>query len=170
VKTKSDKGIGLADDPTTCAFCGLKVDKHSFLELDRCRSGLKSRIAAREIDESEVRAINSKKSASDRLNDVLTQISILEDRRKELLIEEAKEEARQDEEIHSECITDQDLDNAVEEARAEEREAAEEVWDHLRTYGGHEATCLSGALLGEKAPHALCTCGWNEVATQLERR
>jgi hypothetical protein len=169
VKTKSDKGIGLADDPTTCAFCGLKVKGHT-AEMERhCRAGLKSRIA-REIDESEVRAINSKKSASDRLNDVLTQISILEDRRKELLIEEAKEEARQDEEIHSECITDQDLDNAVEEARAEEREAAEEVWDHLRTYGGHEATCLSGALLGEKAPHALCTCGWNEVATVLERR
>src|SRR4051812_15902216 len=107
VKTKSDKGIGLADDPTTCAFCGLKVKGHT-AEMERhCRAGS----YAREIDESEVRAINSKKSASDRLNDVLTQISILEDRRKELLFEAAKEEARQDEEIHSECITDQDLDN-----------------------------------------------------------
>lgn len=109
---------------------------------------------------------------TDAIADLKDKLSDLEGKRKEIeheiLKEEIREEVLYDEEgtVHAECFTATE----VEDARAEGTEQAHDVWDALQVYGGHTATCLSGALLGSQVLHPLCTCGWNDAATDLERR
>jgi hypothetical protein len=96
-------------------------------------------------------------------------INIADARRayEEAIQEAEREKVLFDEEgtLHSGCFSAED----VHDARDEGREEGEEAWDHLRAYGSHGPECLSGALATERALHPLCTCGWNHVATQLER-
>jgi hypothetical protein len=106
-----------------------------------------------------------KKSPQEQLDEIDDQMTALEERRKELLFEVAKEEAAEDEEVHKDCASKDELREAEEEA-----DENYEAWEHLRQFGGHAPPCLQGALAGTQALHPLCTCGWNEVATHLERR
>lgn len=114
-----------------------------------------------------------KKSPQEQLDEVVEQINSLEDKREELLYEVTKEEVREDEdfleEVHKGCLTEEAVDIKIDEAREDAEQDAEEAWQLLREFGGHAPPCLSGALVGSRALHPLCTCGWNEVATRLER-
>jgi hypothetical protein len=86
-----------------------------------------------------------------------------------------KTEETNEEEIHSECITEEALEAAEEERDKAEEDAAasriaeEEARRCLERFGSHTAACLFGALAGSQKLHPLCTCGWNQVATEIER-
>lgn len=112
-----------------------------------------------------------KKSAGDRLEDIETQLEDLEEKRKELLFEIAKEEAAESEEVHKNCISEETLKEEEERADDAETHAEETEWAYqaLENFGGHKADCLQGAVTGHRL-HPLCTCGWNEIATEIERR
>jgi hypothetical protein len=86
----------------------------------------------------------------------------------EAIEEKVRTEILYDEEgtLHKECYTEEE----ILDARAEEQEAAEEVWEALQKFGGHTADCCQGIFRGEKLLHRLCTCGWNHFATEVERR
>jgi TolA-binding protein len=154
--------IGSASDSTVCAFCGRKVAEHKPKETGACRAGLESRrVAAEAAVKAEAEEQAKKKDAREQLDEIDDKISELEDKRKELLFEVAKEEAKEDDEVHEDCASKDDLKAAEDEA-----EAAAEA---LERFGGHRADCLSGALAGTQKLHPLCTCGWNDVATEIER-
>jgi hypothetical protein len=116
--------------------------------------------------------VTPKKSSAELLDDLEDEISKLEDRRKELLFEVAKEEVRHDEDgtLHENCKDENDIDNAVQETREEDGVELDEVWEALSQFGGHRPSCCEGALAGTQKLHRLCTCGWNEVATEIERK
>jgi hypothetical protein len=119
-----------------------------------------------------------KKSPQEQLDEIDSQLDNLEEKRKELLLEIQTAEVfekilsgeidlteEQEKDLHIDCRTVEELD----EQTAEDRAAAEEAWDYLREFGSHAGACLSGALAGNQELHPLCTCGWNHVATEIER-
>lgn len=163
--------IGRADDPKTCAFCGRKVQAHSNFEFVSCRAALTKRAAAADVPVPTP-------TREEILDDLDEQISALEDKRKELTLEIEKEEIlekvlsgeidltpEQEKSLHENCHSEDEFSEVQEHADLVETEA----WDYLQEFGSHTAACLSGALVGEKRPHPLCTCGWNHVATEAER-
>lgn len=103
----------------------------------------------------------SKEDLSEAIRDLTNELNA----RKEALeseIEEAEEEAERKEH-------EQEIEDARQEGREESREEVQdETLDWLARYGGHQ-DCLEGAVVGQKL-HPRCTCGWNDVATDLERR
>lgn len=116
--------------------------------------------------------------AADRLGEIRAQISKLEDERKELEREVQEAEILekvlsgeiefppgQEEKLHRECVKQQEL----EEAQGAREEELSDLWSWVEEFGSHTGACLSGALAGNRALHPLCTCGWNDVATELER-
>lgn len=162
--------IGLAEDHEKCAFCGRVKKTHTIQETGACRAGLLAREVAATWAEAE-----EKKSAKDRLDGIDEQIQKLNDEREVLYREVTEEEVLEDGEKVQALI-----DRAVEEARKEESERFDEhveeacedrrrEWlEPLRLYGGHQ-DCLEGAVVGRRL-HPQCTCGWNDVATDLERQ
>jgi hypothetical protein len=110
--------------------------------------------------------VTLKESPQEQLDKLDRQLQVLEDKRKELLFEVAKEEAKEDDSLHGSCTSEEDLEEYREDMEAELREEIRHV---LGQFGGHRPSCCEGALAGTQKLHRLCTCGWNEVATQLER-
>lgn len=87
----------------------------------------------------------------------------------EKFLEQAQAVAEEIEDLREEV---NDEHKAREEAETRADAAEEEVHQlrqALQAFGGHNPECLSGALAGAKALHPLCTCGWNGVATEIER-
>jgi hypothetical protein len=107
--------------------------------------------------------VTPKKSSAELLDDLEDEISKLEDRRKELLFEVAREEVQDDQAGHEECYSAEEVQEAREEGDIE-------TWDALCQFGCHRPSCCEGALAGTQKLHRLCTCGWNEVATEIERK
>lgn len=105
-------------------------------------------------------------SAAERLEALEEEINELEDKRKELMREEIEENPPDG------WVKKEEADADVEEeadARREAEEAEDRWFDAIEKFGGHTPACCEGVLLGTKALSPICTCGWNEIATELER-
>lgn len=93
-----------------------------------------------------------------RLRWVKARIDRLKDREEELEGEVQEEEDKKRDEEH---------EAEVEQAREEGYEEQDhERLVQLARYGGH-TDCYFGVIVGQKL-HPLCTCGWNEVRTEVE--
>lgn len=114
-----------------------------------------------------------------RLDALVEFIAKLEAKRKELEREVQEKEIlekvlageidlspEQDESLHRECVKQSELEEA-QDARQEE---VSDLWRWVAEFASHTAACCHGALVGLRRPHRLCTCGFNEVATELERQ
>lgn len=121
---------------------------------------------------------NSPDDIQAELDFLYDELASLRERKEQLEREQKEEEVRHEVEealrdrIQRELRKEHDAD--LEQARDDAaQEAREEAWEEalalLARYGRHQEGCYAGFVQGQGLD-PFCTCGWNEVATAVERR